>query len=613
MPESSKNLKEIAKWIRYHILTSTTAAGSGHPTSSLSATDLMTTLFFGGFFRFFVDNPDHPNNDRLIFSKGHASPLFYSLWSAAGGLAPEKLLEMRKFGSPLEGHPMPVFKYTEAATGSLGQGLSVGVGMAINAKYLDKLPYLTYVLLGDSEMFEGQIWEAAALASYYKLENLVAIVDVNRLGQSGETIHGWNLKAYEQKFKSFGWNTMIIDGHSLPQIEKAYKNIKTNKGKPFAIIAKTIKGKGISLLENKEGFHGVPLKKEQLDQALKELGKINQSLKPRLIKPQNLYPKKIEGGDIKPTPYKMGDLLATRKAYGQAISMLSQAYPDLVIQDAEVKNSTFAETFKKAHPERYFEMFIGEQNMVGVALGLSKRKKIPFVSTFAAFFTRCFDQIRMAQYSDANIKFVGSHAGVAIGEDGPSQMGLEDLSMFSSILNSTILYPADAVATEMLVAEAIKHFGIVYIRTTRSPTPIIYKTTDLFEIGGSKTLRESKTDRATVVACGTTLFEAIKAYEILKEKGIKIRVIDAYSIKPIDKITLLKAARETEAIVTVEDHYPSGGLGAAVVQALSEARDRKPIHILAVSVLPKSGKPEELLAFEEIDAAAIVKKVQDIV
>lgn len=612
------NLREIAKWIRYHILTSTTAAGSGHPTSSLSATDLMSVLFFGGYFRFFVDDPTNANNDRLIFSKGHASPLFYSLWSAAGGVDSNDLQNMRKFGSDLEGHPMPGFKYTEAATGSLGQGLSVGVGMALNAKYLDKLPYMTYVLLGDSEMFEGQVWEAAALAAYYKLDNLIAIIDVNRLGQANETIHGWNLKAYDEKLKSFGWNTIVIDGHDLNQIALSYNKAQVNKGKPFAIIAKTVKGKGVSFLENKEGRHGTPLSDEELRNGLKELGKVDFKIKSSLKTPtkiiQNSIPRLGKIQSRHGTKFKINKKpLATRKAYGMVLTNLGYRYQNIISLDAEVKNSTFAETFQKVHPERFFEMFIGEQNMVGVALGLSKRDKVPFVSTFAAFFTRGFDQIRMAQYSDANIKFVGSHAGVSIGEDGPSQMGLEDLALFSSLLDSVVLYPADAVSTEKLVEEATKYQGIVYIRTTRAATPIIYKPGDNFKIGGSRVIKQNSNDKVTIVTAGITLFEALKAYEELKKKNIYIRVIDAYSIKPIDKKTLIKAAKETKAIITVEDHYPHGGLGSAVVQALSEEKKKKPVYILSVNKRPKSGKPEELLAFEEIDSAAIVKKVLEIV
>lgn len=610
------NLEEIAKWIRYHILTSTTSAGSGHPTTSLSATDLMTVLFFGGFFRFFVNNPGHPNNDRLIFSKGHGSPLLYALWAAAGKLDPDELLSLRKFGSQLEGHPTPAFKYTEAATGSLGQGLSVGIGIALNAKYLDKLPYKTYVLLGDSEMFEGQVWEAAALASHYKLNNLIAIVDVNRLGQANETIHGWNLKAYEKKMVAFGWNTITIDGHDFRQIEYAYKKAMTNKGKPLAIIAKTIKGKGVSFLENKEGRHGVALKQEECDKALKEIGKVDLTIRGKLVKPEQTQRVKLKtqklNADLQ-TLYKQTDIIATRKAYGRALARIVDTMTNIVSLDAEVKNSTFAETFEKAYPDRFFEMYIGEQNMVGVALGLSSRGKIPFCSTFAAFFSRAFDQIRMSQYSNANIKFVGSHAGVSIGEDGSSQMGLEDLSMFASILDSVVLYPSDAIATEKLVEAAAKHKGIVYIRTTRVDTPLLYKISDQFPIGGSKTLKMSNNDKVTVVTAGITLFETLKAYEILQKENISIRVIDLYSIKPIDVKTLLKANGETDAFITVEDHYLHGGIGSAVSQALSSIKNRKPIHILAVCKTPKSGKPDELLAYEGINAQAIVKKVRKIV
>ena len=613
-----EKLQEIAKWIRYQILVSRTEPGSGHPTTSLAATDLMTCLFFGGFFHFFINDTKYPNNDRLIFSKGHGSPLFYSLWAAAGAFDSKELLTLRKFGSRLEGHPTPEFPYTEAATGSLGQGLSVGVGMALNAKYLDKIDYKTFVLLGDSEMFEGQIWEAAALASHYKLDNLIAIVDVNRIGQANETIHGWNLKAYDDKLTAFGWQTMIIDGHNYKQIIKAYQSAYLNKDKPFAIIAKTVKGKGISFLENRMGHHGVALKSEELNKALDELGKINDSLIPAILAiPKKNQKSKIknqnEKSKVKNFDYQLGDLIATRKAYGNALTRIGDLYPQLVVLDAEVKNSTYAETFEKQYPDRFFEMYIGEQNMVSIALGLSQRGKIPFCSTFAAFFSRAFDQIRMCQYSNANIKFVGSHSGVSIGEDGSSQMGLEDLAMFSSLLNSIVLYPADAVSTDILVEEAANFKGIVYIRTTRSDTPILYNNRESFPIGGSKTLKSSKKDAITVVAAGITLHEALKAYEILVKQDIYIRVIDLYSIKPIDTQSLIKACEQTSAIVTIEDHYPHGGLGSAVNLALSSFSNRKPIYHLSVTKLPKSGKPDELLAYEQINAEAIVKKIKEIV
>lgn len=605
-------LKKIAKRIRYLILISTTAAGSGHPTSSLSAVELMCALFFGGIFRFDLDCPAQPNNDRLIFSKGHASPLFYALYAAAGRISEEELLGLRRFNSPLEGHPAMEFPYTEAATGSLGQGLAIGVGMALNAKYLDKLPYRTYVLLGDSEMTEGSQWEAVQIAAHYKLDNLLGILDVNRLGQRGETMYGHNLKAYQKRLESFGWKVFTIDGHSLPQIISAYRRAAKIKGKPVMIVAKTIKGRGVASLENKNGWHGKALAIDKLKESLKELGAIDKSARGEVIKPAaKISNFQIPNSKFQKLEYDKNKPVATRQAYGNALIRIFPQFPDIVALDAEVSNSTFAETFKKKYPERFFEMFIAEQNMVGAALGLAKRGKIPFVSTYAAFFSRAFDQIRMSQYSGANIKFVGSHAGVSIGEDGASQMGLEDIAMFRTLLNSVVLYPADAVSAETLVEKAARHKGIVYIRTTRQATPIIYSNNEKFIIGGSKTLRSSDKDTATVIAAGITLYEALKAYEKLKKENILLRIIDLYSIKPLDIKTLKKAARETKIIIIVEDHFAAGGIGEAVTSALSNEKAR--LISLAVRKMPKSGKPEELLEYEEISSNSIIKKVKEII
>lgn len=607
---SIAKLQALAKLIRYFILISTTEAGSGHTSSSLSAADLMTVLFFGGFFKFDLENPKNINNDRLIFSKGHASPLFYSLYTAAGVISQEELKTFRKFRSRLEGHPTPRFPFTEAATGSLGQGLSVGVGMALNAKYPDKLPYKTYVLLGDSEMAEGSVWEAIQIASYYKLNNLIAILDVNRLGQANQTMYGHNLKAYEKRISAFGWQTISIDGHDINQIKTAFKKVLELKGAPVMIIAKTLKGKGVSFLEDKEDWHGKPLNQDQLQNALKELGEVNKNLRGKLKKPKTMILPKVKPGNIKKASYQIGQSIATRKAYGNALVRIFPKYPDMVVLDAEVGNSTYAEIFKKAYPERFFEMYIAEQNMVGVAVGLSRRGKNPFVSTFAAFFTRAFDQIRMSQYSLSNIKFVGSHAGVSIGEDGPSQMGLEDIATFRTILGSTVLYPCDATSTDKLVKEAVKQKGIVYIRTTRKDTPVLYANDEKFQIGGSKTLRSSSNDAVSVVTAGITVYEALEAFEKLQEKGIRVRVIDLYSIKPLDIETLQKAARETKAIVTVEDHFAAGGIGEAVAGSLSSLPVR--VYCLAVRKIPRSGKPQELLEYEEISAKAIIDKIKSI-
>jgi transketolase len=603
-------LKRIAAMIRYYILAMTTNAGSGHPTSSLSATELMAALLFGGVFRYDVDRPRHPNNDRLIFSKGHASPLFYALWLAAGKLTDAEIMTYRKFTSPLEGHPSVDFPYVEAATGSLGQGLSIGLGMALNAKYLDRLPYRTYVLLGDSEMAEGSQWEAVQLAAHYRLDNLIGVLDVNRLGQRGETMYGHDLQAYQQRLAAFGWETLVIeDGHDFAQVLPAYARALEARDQPVMLIARTIKGKGVSFLEDKNGWHGKALKPDEFDRALKELGPIDKSGRGTILKPEDLKPLAPQVQAPGSFSYPPDKPVATRNAYGQALARIFPQFPGIVSLDGEVSNSTMAEIFQAAHPDRFLEMYIAEQNMVGAALGLACRGKIPFVSTFAAFFTRAFDQIRMSRYSEANLKFVGSHAGVSIGEDGPSQMGLEDLAMFRTVLNSVVLYPCDAVSTQHLVAAAAAHYGIVYLRTTRKGTPILYSPAEKFPIGGCKVLRHSDADRATVVAAGVTVFEALAACWELKQAGIPIRVIDLYSIKPLDAATLKEAARATQVIITVEDHFAEGGLGEAVATIL--AGSGTAVHCLAVRQKPRSGKPGELLDFEGISARAIVAAVKE--
>lgn len=604
-------LSQLARLLRYYILRATTAAGSGHPSSSLSAVELLTALVFGGIFRYDPERPQHPNNDRLIFSKGHASPLLYALWVAAGKLSGEELINnYRKFGSPLEGHPTVSFPYTEAATGSLGQGLSIGVGMALNAKYLDRLPYRTYVLLGDSEMAEGSVWEALEIARHYQLDNLTALVDVNRLGQRGETMLGHDLEAYARRVLAFGWEVFQVDGHSFPEILEALHQALKVKGRPSLILAKTIKGKGVSWLEEKNGWHGRALGQKECEEALAEVGQVDLNHQGTIARPENLIP-------AKPTPrpaasfnYPPNARVATRRAFGNALARLGAQYPELVSLDAEVSNSTMAEIFAQAFPERFFEMYLTEQNMVGAALGLALRGKIPFVSSFAAFLTRAFDQIRMSQYSDPNLKFVGSHAGVSIGWDGPSQMGLEDLAMFRTLRNSVVLYPADAVATERLVEEMLKHRGLMYLRTTREATPILYGPEEQFPIGGLKVLRQSGRDRLTLVTAGITLFEALEAYEDLLMENVAIRVIDLYSIKPLDQAGLVQAARETGLVLTVEDHYPEGGLGEAVRSALAGVP--VPVYSLAVSQKPKSGSPQELLDYEGISRRAIAAKVREL-
>lgn len=612
---NQKTLLELAKLVRYYILISTTEAGSGHPTSSLSATDLMTVLMFGGFLKADLNNPEYNNNDRLIFSKGHAAPLLYALYAVAGKINEKELLTLRKFGSKLEGHPAMSFPYTESATGSLGQGLSIGAGMAMNAK-LEKLNYKTYVLLGDSEMTEGSVWEAFAWSAYNKLDNLIAIVDINRLGQRGETMYGHNLAIYKKKIEAFGWKVFIVDGHNLLEIEKTFKQAEKIIGKPVAILAKTIKGKGIKFWENKEGWHGKTLAQDELKQALKDLGQINKKLKGNVIKPKI---KTIINSQLPITnklpitnyQYKIGDLIATRKAYGQTLVELFNKFPEMVVLDAETSNSTYAEFFKKVYPERFLEMFIAEQNMFSVALGLSRRGKKPFVSTFGAFWSRAYDQIRMAQYSKPNLVICGSHAGVSIGEDGPSQMALEDIAMMRSVLNSVVMYPADAVATKAIMKLLTKHVGMSYLRTTREALPVLYKNTEKFKIGGSKVLYKSTKDIITVIGAGITLHEAQKAYKELKAQKINIRVIDLYSVKPLDLITLKKAAQDTKQIIVVEDHHKEGGLYEAITGAL--INENVKIYSLAVNKMPKSGTPTQLLNYENISAKAIIKLIKKLI
>ncbi len=606
-----EELSNIARLIRYFCLKMTDEASSGHPTSSLSAVELMTTLFFGGYLRFNVDNPKQRNNDHVIFSKGHASPLFYSLWAVAGGISSKELSEYRKFNSPLEGHPSMKFPFTVAPTGSLGQGLSIGLGMSILAQKQGN-PSKTYVLLGDSEMAEGSNWEAIELASHYNARNLIGIIDVNRLGQAGETMLGSNAREYQKRVSAFGWETIVIDGHDFKEISHALSLAQSSQ-KPFMIIAKTIKGKGLKNLEDKNGFHGKALPHDEIGEAYKEIGQINTRLKGRIAKPFEFSDKK-QDSPVQPSrvaQYNIGDLIATRKAYGQTLVELFPTHPSLVVLDGEVSNSTYAEIFKKEFPGNYFEMYIAEQNMAGVSLGMERMGALPFVSTFAAFWSRAFDQLRMAGYAKANLKFCGSHSGVSIGKDGSSQMGLEDIALFRSIQDSVVLYPSDAVSCQKLVFEMADKKGLCYLRTTRNETPVIYSSTEAFPIGGSKTLKKSSVDRITVVGAGITLHEALKAYDELLKDKIKIRIIDLYSIKPIDSATLERAGKETAGIIVVEDHRDVGGISDAVRSCLAQSSAK--IYSLAVNKMPMSGESQELLSYEEIDSKAIVKKVRELI
>ena len=611
--DTLKNLLEQkATNLRIHSIISTSEAGSGHPTTCLSAADIVSALFFHAM-RYDCADAKNPNNDRFILSKGHAAPLLYAAYAEAGIIPIDDLLTLRQIDSILEGHPTPRFDWTEVATGSLGQGLSLGLGMALNGKYLDKSDYRVYVLLGDGETAEGGVWEAAALASHYQLNNLIGIVDVNALGQSQRTMYAFDIDTYCRRFEAFGWQTIGIDGHDFDEILPALEKAKASTDKPTMIVAKTFKGKGVSFLENEDNWHGKAVAKgEQLDKALAELGPLQTDIPLQIESPNPINKQISTATTCEPPEYASDEEVATRGGYGTGLAKIGTANPNVVALDGDTKNSTYAEQFMTLHPNRFFEMFIAEQNLVGAGIGLAKRGKIPFVSTFAAFLSRAYDQIRMSAISQANIKYAGSHCGVSIGEDGPSQMGLEDIAMFRAIPGAVVLYPSDAVAAERLVAEAAAHEGIVYIRTSRPKTAILYDTDESFPIGGSKVVRESGEDKVTVVAAGVTLHEVLKAQEVLTAEGIAIRVIDLYSVKPIDTEALLAAASETnDTIITVEDHYPEGGLGDAVLDAVATKGIR--VHKLAVTGIPRSGKPDELLELHGISANAIVQKVKDIV
>jgi transketolase len=607
-------LEAMGDKLRIHSIVATSEAGSGHPTSCMSAADLTAAVFFYAM-RYEVANPKNPVNDRIVFSKGHAAPLLYAAWAEAGAFPVERLKTLREFTSDLEGHPTPRLPWVEVATGSLGQGLSCGVGMALNSKYLDKTDNNVFVLMGDGEAAEGSVWEAAEIASYYKLDNLIGIVDVNGLGQSQRTMYGHDTEVYRRRFEAFGWRAIAIDGHNVGEIIAALDEAMAVTDKPAVIVAATKKGKGVSFTEDKDGWHGKALKKgEELDRALAEL-------RPRVTNAGGLLVKTTEGrtagggaamsGAPASGEYAPGQQVATREAYGEALARLGDVNPLIVALDGDTKNSTYSEKFMKSHANRFFESFIAEQNMVGAAVGLSSMGKIPFASTFACFLTRAYDHVRMAAISQANLKLCGSHAGVSIGEDGPSQMALEDLAMMRAIEGSTVLYPSDAVATEHAVRLAAEHRGIVYIRTSRPKTPVIYPKDDEFEIGRAKVIKQSIDDKATIVASGVTLFEALAAYDQLKAEGVSVRVIDLFSVKPVDEETLRKAGSDTNnLIVTVEDHSAWGGIGDAVASAVSPVGIR--VHQLAVREVPRSGKPEQLLAAYGIDSSAIVSTVKSL-
>ena len=602
--------RELGQQLRVDSVRCSAAAGSGHPTSAMSAADLMAVLV-SKYLRYDFDEPKRAENDRLVFSKGHASPLLYSIYKAAGAITDEELLTYRTFGSRLEGHPTPLIPWVDVATGSLGQGLPIGIGMALAGRALDRLPYRVWVLCGDSEFAEGSIWEALEHGSHYELDNLTAILDVNRLGQRGETMVGWDLDVYVDRARAFGWHAIAIDGHDVEAIDRAYAEAVATTGRPTLVIARTIKGKGVREVEDRNGFHGKPL--DDPEHAIAELGGIR-DLRVEVAKPEPADAHRFPDGPLELPRYEPGDEVATRKAYGEALAALGAARGDVVALDGEVANSTFAEIFGQAHPERYFEMYIAEQGMLAAAVGLQARGWKPFASTFAAFVSRAYDFVRMAAISRAHLALSGSHAGVAIGEDGPSQMALEDIASLRAVHGSVVLHPCDANQTAKLVAAMADVEGIVYLRTLRPATPVLYGPDEEFEIGGSRLLRSSDDDDVTLVAAGITVHEALAAADELAEEGISTRVVDLYSIKPLDAETLREAAAATQGrLVTVEDHWPEGGLGEAVLSALADTGE--PVHLvkLAVSDMPRSGKPAELLAAAGIDAAHVVEAVRALV
>jgi transketolase len=601
--------RELGQQLRVDSIRAAAVTKSGHPTSSMSAADLMAVLL-AKYLHYDFDEPDNPMNDHLVFSKGHASPLLYSVYKAAGAITDEELLTFRQFGSRLQGHPTPAIPWVDVATGSLGQGLPFAVGMALAGKQLDRLPYRVWALCGDSEMAEGSMWEAFEHAAFYGLDNLIAIIDVNKFGQRGETMHGWDLDSYKAKAEAFGWHAIEIDGHDVTQIDEALGNALAQQHQPTVIVARTVKGKGVKEVEDKPGWHGKAL--DHPEEAVAELGG-ERNIVVDVAKPEAGEPHRFEvSGSLELPTWELGEEVATRRAYGDALKALGDGRGDVVALDGEVSNSTYAEIFRDAHPDRYFEMYIAEQQMVAAAVGLQVRGWVPFASTFAAFLSRAYDFIRMAAISQANIRLCGSHAGVSIGEDGPSQMALEDLAMMRAVHGSTVLYPCDANQTARLVEEMADQDGIVYLRTTRAATPTVYEPGDAFPIGGSRVLREG--DDVAIVAAGITLHESLKAAEQLAGEGIEARVIDLYSVKPVDAETLRTAATETGGrILTVEDHWSEGGMGDAVLEALSDGESPARVVRLAVRELPTSGKPAELLSAAGIDAEHIAQAARSLV
>jgi transketolase len=610
MTSQHDDWRELAAQLRVDSIRSSSAAGSGHPTSSMSAADLMAVLM-STYLHYDFDAADDPRNDHLIFSKGHASPLLYAMFKAAGAISDEEMLTFRRYGSRIEGHPTPVLPWVDVATGSLGQGLPISVGVALAGKRLDRLPYRVWCLCGDSEMAEGSMWEAFEAAGHNELDNLTAIIDVNRLGQTGPTMHGWDLDAYRRRAEAFGWKAIEVDGHDVAQVDDAYAQAVATTGRPTVIIARTEKGHGVKAVADQPGRHGKPL--DDPEAAIAELGGVR-DLRIGVPKP--------EGGDpphefptrpLSLPVYEPGTKEATRKAFGDALVALGKADGRVVALDGEVGNSTYTEEFAEALPERFFQMYIAEQQLIAAAVGMQVRGWKPFAATFAAFLARAYDFVRMAAISRANIALAGSHAGVSIGEDGPSQMALEDLASFRAVHGSTVLYPSDANQAAALVPQMAERTGVVFMRTTREKTPILYEPGEEFRIGGARVVRRTAEDAVTLVGAGITLHEALKAADALAAEGVSARVIDLYSLKPIDTETILAAARDTAAIVTVEDHWPEGGIGDAVLDALAGEQPHPVVVKLAVREMPGSGTPAELLHGAGIDADCIADAVRTLV
>ncbi|MFL4908065.1 transketolase [Streptomyces sp. MMS24-I2-30] len=601
---NTAELTELAQQLRVDSVRAAAAADSGHPTSSMSAAELMAVLL-DRHLHYDFERPAHPANDRFVLSKGHASPLLYAAYKAAGFVDDAELLTFRSLGSRLEGHPTPRrLPWVETATGSLGQGLPVGVGIALAGKRLDRTGYRVWVLCGDSELAEGSIWEAAEHAAYEHLDNLTLIVDVNRLGQRGPTRHGHDLDAYARRFGAFGWHTVEIDGHDVEAVDRAFTEAESTSGQPTVILARTLKGKGVASVQDREGLHGKPL--PDPEEAVAELGG-RRDLRVQVHEPRTARPTRFVPTEVLELPrYARGDRVATRDAFGEALAALGTARGDVVALDGEVGDSTRTEFFAKAHPDRFFECYIAEQQLIAAAVGMAARSWVPFASTFAAFFTRAFDFVRMASISGSGINLIGSHAGVSIGQDGPSQMGLEDLAMFRTVYGSTVLYPCDANQTAKLVAAMAGLPGVRYLRTSRGAGPVVYDPDEDFPIGGSKVLRSSAADRLTVVAAGVTVPEALAAADQLAGEDIAVRVVDLYSVKPVDRHTLRLAAEETGCLLTVEDHHEEGGIGDAVLDAFVDGRAVPRLVRLAVRTMPGSAAPDEQLHAAGIDAQAIV-------